>query len=78
MCHLVARGIYIRWQHLIFVLFYAQKFCCIKKIGESYICWAVGPALQSNSSSCLVLIPHRQLGNFFMLIEREKDNYKAL
>ena len=23
-CHLVARGIYIRWQHLIFVLFYAQ------------------------------------------------------
>ena len=27
-------------------------------------CWAVGPALQSNSSNCLVLILHRQLGNY--------------
>ena len=26
-------------------------------------CWAVGPALKNNSSNCLVLIPHRQLGN---------------
>ena len=25
---------------------------------------AVGPALQSNSSNCLALIPHRQLGEF--------------
>ena len=31
---------------------------------ESCVCWAVGPALQSNSSNCLVLIPHRQLGNY--------------
>ena len=61
MCHLVARGIYIRWQHLIF--FYAQQFSCIKKIGESWVCWAVGPALQSNSSNCLVLILHGQFGN---------------
>ena len=34
------------------------------KIGESCVCWAVGPALQSNSSNCLVLILHRQLGNY--------------
>ena len=29
-------------------------------------CWAVGPALQSNSSTCLVLILHRQLGNYLL------------
>ena len=29
-------------------------------------CWAVGPALQSNSSNCLVLILHRQLGNYLL------------
>ena len=29
-------------------------------------CCAVGPALQSNSSNCLVLIPHRQLGNYLL------------
>ena len=32
-------------------------------LGNLAVCWAVGPALQSNSSNCLVLIPHRQLGN---------------
>ena len=30
------------------------------------ICWAVGPAFQSNSSNCLVLILHRQLGNYLL------------
>ena len=34
-----------------------------KKIGQSCICCTVGPPLQSNSSNCLVLILHRQLGN---------------
>ena len=29
-------------------------------------CWAVRPALQSNSSNCLELIPHRQLGNYLL------------
>ena len=29
-------------------------------------CWAVGPGLQSNSSNCLVLIPHRQLGTYLL------------
>ena len=59
----MARGICIRWQHLIFVLFYAQWFSCIKKIGECCVCWAVRPVLHSSSSNCLVLIPHTQLGN---------------
>ena len=31
-------------------------------------CWAVRPALQSNSSSCLVLIPHWQLGHYLLSI----------
>ena len=56
------KGVYIRWQHLIF-FYLCAWFSCIKKIGESCICWAVGPALQNNSSNCLVLILHRQLGN---------------
>ena len=59
------KGIYIRWQHLIF-FYLCTWFSCIKKIGQSCICWAVGSALQSNSSSCLVLIPHRQFGNFVL------------
>ena len=29
-------------------------------------CWAVRPALNSNSSNCLVLILHRQLGNYLL------------
>ena len=29
-------------------------------------CWAVRPSLQDNSSNCLVLIPHRQLGNYLL------------
>ena len=29
-------------------------------------CWTVRPALQSSSSNCLVLIPHRQLGNYLL------------
>ena len=33
-------------------------------MGPSCLSWAVRPTLQSNSSNCLVLIPHRQLGNF--------------
>ena len=56
------KGIYIRW-HLIF-FYLCTWFSCIKKIGQSCICWTVRPALQSSSSNCLVLIPHRQLGNF--------------
>ena len=44
---------YIRWQHLIFY----------KEAWGIFICWAVRPALQSNSSKCIVLILHRQLGN---------------
>ena len=62
------KGIYIRWQHLIF-FYLCTWFGCIKKIGQSCICWAVGPALQSNSSNCLVLIPHRQLGNFVNILK---------
>ena len=31
-------------------------------------CWAVGPASQSNISNCLVLILHRQLGNYLLSI----------
>ena len=38
-----------------------------KEDWESCICWAVGPALQSNSSNCLVLILHRQLLVFKLL-----------
>ena len=56
------KGIYTRWQHLIF-FYLCTWLSCVKKIGQSYICCAVGPALQSNSSNCPVLIPHRQLGN---------------
>ena len=56
------KGIYIRWQHLVF-FYLCTCFSCIKKIAQSCICWAVGPALQSNSSNCLVLILQRQLGN---------------
>ena len=59
------KGIYIRWQHLIF-FYLCTWFSCTKKIGQSCIFWAVGPALQSNSFNCLVLILHRQLGNFHM------------
>ena len=59
-CH---KGVYKRKQHLIF-FYLCTWFSCIKKIGQSCVCWAVGPALQSNSSNYLVLIPHRQLGNF--------------
>ena len=29
-------------------------------------CWAVKPALKSNSSNFLLLIPHRQLGNYLL------------
>ena len=29
-------------------------------------CWAVRPALQSDRSNCLVLTPHRQLGNYLL------------
>ena len=32
-------------------------------------CWAVGSALQSNSSNCLVLILHKQLGNYLLSTE---------
>ena len=32
---------------------------------HSCICMPVGPALQSNSFNCLVLIPHRQLGSYW-------------
>ena len=39
LCHLVAREFYIMWQHLIFVL--CTYVSCIKKIGQSCICWAV-------------------------------------
>ena len=59
------KGVNIRWQHLIF-FYLCTWFSCIKKIVESCLCWAVGPALQSNSSNCLVLILHMQLGNFDM------------
>ena len=60
-CHLVASKVDIRWQHIILLWF---MYSCIKKIWQSCECLAVGPALQSNSSNCLVLILHRQLGNF--------------
>ena len=36
------KGIYIRWQDLIF-FYLCTWFSCIKKIGQSCICWAVGP-----------------------------------
>ena len=46
----------------------------MKKTGESCICWAFGSALQSISSNCLVLILHRQLGNFHdRMLARLKD-----
>ena len=66
MCHLVARGIYIRWQHLIFVLctmiqLYKEDWVILHMFG----CRACSPG---NSSNCLVLIPHRQLGNFIRCI----------
>ena len=63
-------GIYIRWQHLIF-FYLCTWLSCIKKIGQSCVCWAVGPALQNNSSNCLVLILHRQLGNLMVLAAAE-------
>ena len=62
-CHLVAGEFNMSWQHLFYFKLFTQ-FNCIKKIRQSCECWAVGPALQSNISNCLVLIPHRQLGNF--------------
>ena len=34
------KGIYIRWQHLIF-FYLCTWFSCIKRIGQSCICWAV-------------------------------------
>ena len=33
-------------------------------------CWAVGPALQSNSSNCLVLIPQVNWGNVCLVLEK--------
>ena len=70
MCHLVARGIYIKWQHLIFVLctivqLYKGDWGILCMLG----CQAI--ALQSYSSNCLVLILHRQLGN--VIISFVKD-----
>ena len=59
-CASLWQGNCIMWQHLIFLFIYIVQL--YKEIGESCVCWAVGPALQSNSSNCLVLIPHRQLG----------------
>ena len=56
-CHKVAPGIplpfpLIQWSHVRQTL-----------RGR---CWAVRLALQSNSSNCLVLIPHWQLGNYLL------------
>ena len=47
---------------------------------ETCICWAVGPALRSNSSNCLELISHRQLGNlcYANRITLYLQNYGAL
>ena len=41
-CATLWQGIYIRWQHLIF-FYLCTCFSCIKKIGQSCVCWAVGP-----------------------------------
>ena len=42
-------------------------FNCIKKIVQSHgYVGQLGLVEQSNSSNCLVLIPHRQLGNFWI------------
>ena len=54
-CHKVAMGIPLplnQWSH-------ARQTLRGK-------CWTVGPALQGNSSNCLVLILHRQLGNYLL------------
>ena len=46
------QGFSIRWQHLISIIIIMYiMFCCIKKIGQSFICWAVRPPFQSNSST---------------------------
>ena len=62
-CHLVAEGAIIASSTL-FCLFYFNLyawFSCIKKISKPCKCWAVRPC-SSESINCLVLIPHRQLG----------------
>ena len=59
------KGINLGWQHLIFHLTLFTLFNCIKKIVQ--FCKYVGLsdlAIQSNSFSCLVLLSHRELGNF--------------
>ena len=57
-----------------FYFYLSTWFSCIKKIGQSCICWAVRLAFQINSSKCLVLILHRHLGNFVFKVK----NYKTV
>ena len=53
----------LRWQHLIFHLY--TLFSCVREIVLSCRCvQMLDLALWNNSSSCVVLIPHRQPSNY--------------
>ena len=68
-CATLWQGNCIRWQHLIFLFMYIvqlhkEDWGILHMLG--CVCSAVGPDLHSNNSNCLVLTPHRQLGNLYL------------
>ena len=75
-CHLMLNSPATRW-HLGFHFFLFNEAMLGKHQEED-----VGPGLQSNSSNCLVLILHRQLGTICSVLGRATANlpniYKTL